>query len=60
MKRNKRTEAKAHERLTPLTDHILQEMGSEGAAIRQRLHLFYRERTVGKGEPYGPERDAPA
>jgi hypothetical protein len=44
MKRNKRTEILAHEELTPLTEHILGAMGKEGAAIRQRLKLFYREK----------------
>jgi hypothetical protein len=44
MSRNKRTEAKAHEELTPLTEHILAQMGVVGSAIRRKLKLFYRER----------------
>jgi len=46
MKRNKRTEVLAHDDLTPLTEHILTNMGKEGAAIRQRLKLFYREKAM--------------
>lgn len=44
MKRNKRTVIMAHEDLTPLTEHILSQMGKEGSSIRKRLKLFYRER----------------
>ena len=44
MKRNKRTMVMAHEDLTPLTQHILSQMGNEGTSIRKRLKLFYRER----------------
>jgi len=46
MKRNKRTEVMAHEQLTPLTEQILAEMGQEGAAIRRRLKIFYRQRAL--------------
>ncbi|MFA5110550.1 MAG: hypothetical protein WC443_04005 [Desulfobaccales bacterium] len=44
MKRNKRTEIMAHEELTPLTEFILAQMGTEGANIRKRLKKFYRRR----------------
>ena len=46
MKRNKRTETMAHEDLAPLTEHILAQMGDEGAAIRGRLKNFYRRRSL--------------
>jgi len=46
MKRNKRTMVMAHEELTPLTEHILNQLGHEGSSIRKRLKLFYRERTL--------------
>ncbi len=46
MKRNKRTEIRAHEEITPLTEHILTQMGSEGANIRNRLKIFYRLRAL--------------
>jgi hypothetical protein len=46
MKRNKRTMVMAHEDLTPLTEHILTQMGHEGSSIRKRLKLFYRERAT--------------
>ena len=46
MKRNKRTETMAHEDLAPLTEHILAQMGDEGAAIRGRLKNFYRCRSI--------------
>jgi hypothetical protein len=55
MKRNKRTEVVAHEKLTPLTDDILRKMGSEGTVIRHRLRRFYRERTVNQDGPYEPD-----
>ena len=45
MKRNKRTETRGHEDLTPLTEHILAQMGDEGAEIRGRLKNFYRCRS---------------
>jgi hypothetical protein len=44
MKRNKRTETMGHEDLTPLTEHILAQMGDEGVDIRERLKRFYRRR----------------
>jgi hypothetical protein len=44
MKRNKRTVTMAHEDLTPLTEHILAQMGDEGVDIRERLKKFYRRR----------------
>jgi hypothetical protein len=46
MKRNKRTETRGHEDLTPLTEHILAQMGEEGAEIRGRLKNFYRSRSL--------------
>jgi thermostable 8-oxoguanine DNA glycosylase len=44
MKRNKRTETMGHEDLTPLTEHILAQMGDEGVDIRERLKKLYRRR----------------
>jgi len=44
MKRNKRTEIMGHEELNPLTEQILTQMGPEGADIRKRLKIFYRQR----------------
>ena len=44
MKRNKRTETMGHEDLTPLTEHILAQMGDEGVYIRERLKKLYRRR----------------
>jgi hypothetical protein len=46
MKRNKRTVVVAHQRLSPLTEHILSQMAQEGAALRRRLERFYRERAL--------------
>jgi hypothetical protein len=46
MKRNKRTVFLAHEDLSPLTEHILAAMGTEGRIIRRRLRSFYRERAL--------------
>lgn len=43
-KRNKRTDIMAHVELTPLTEHILAQMGQEGDHIRKRLKIFYRRR----------------
>jgi len=51
MKRNKRTEIKGHEELTPLTDQILAEMGEDGKEIRKRLREFYRQRAFRKRVP---------
>ncbi len=45
MKRNKRTEKICDPNLSPLTEKILAKMGREGAAIRQRLQLFYQTYT---------------
>jgi hypothetical protein len=42
MKRNKRTVTLGHKDLTPLTEHILAQMGNEGVDIRERLKTFYR------------------
>ena len=42
MKRNKRTITMGHEDLTPLTEHILAQMGAEGVDIRERLKNLYR------------------
>jgi hypothetical protein len=44
MKRNKRTITMGHEDLTPLTEHILGQMGDEGVDIRERLKNLYRRR----------------
>ena len=44
MKRNKRTITLGHVDLTPLTEHILAQMGDEGVDIRERLKKFYRRR----------------
>lgn len=44
MKRNKRTITMGHDDLTPLTEHILAQMGDEGVDIRERLKKFYRRR----------------
>ena len=46
MKRNKRTETMGHEDLTPLTEHILAQMGDEGVDIRERLKKLYRRRCL--------------
>lgn len=51
MKRNKRTIIMAHEELTPLTEHVLAQMGKEGNAIRRRLKSFYRERGLDNQPP---------
>jgi len=59
MKRNKKTEAVAHGKLTPLTDQILAKMGQEGTAIRQRLKRFYQERVVGQTDQSEQERGTP-
>jgi hypothetical protein len=48
MKRNKRTVILAHKDLTPLTEHILAQMGDEGVDIRERLKNFYRRRFLKK------------
>lgn len=52
MKRNKKTLIIAHEELTPLTEHILAQMGKEGSAIRNRLKIFYRERGLNEVQVY--------
>jgi hypothetical protein len=44
MKRNKRTVTVGHEDLTPLTEHILAQMGDAGIDIRERLKKLYRRR----------------
>jgi hypothetical protein len=43
MRRNKRTLARGHEDLAPLTERILQGMGPPGEALRRRLHDLFRE-----------------
>jgi hypothetical protein len=48
MKRNKRTVTMGHEDLTPLTEHILTQMGDEGVDIRKRLKQLYRRRYFNK------------
>jgi hypothetical protein len=54
MKRNKRTVTLGHKDLTPLTEHILAQMGDEGVDIRERLKNFYRGRFL-KSLPIGQE-----
>jgi hypothetical protein len=44
-KRNKRTDIMAQVELAPLTESILAQMGQEGANIRKKLKVFYRQRT---------------
>jgi hypothetical protein len=44
MKRNKRTITMGHKDLTPLTEHILAQMGDAGVDIRERLKQLYRRR----------------
>jgi hypothetical protein len=46
MKRNKRTVIMSHEDLTPLTEHILAQMGDEGVYIREQLKKLYRRRSI--------------
>jgi hypothetical protein len=43
-KRNKRTDILANMELAPITEQILAQMGQEGADIRKRLTVFYRQR----------------
>jgi hypothetical protein len=52
MKRNKRTEIMGHEELNPLTEQILAQMGPEGANIRNRLKIFYRQRASKNPPPF--------
>ena len=54
MKRNKRTFTMGHEDLTPLTEHILAQMGDEGVDIRERLKNLYRRRYL-QNPPIFPE-----
>jgi hypothetical protein len=51
MKRNKRTEILAHDHLTPLTEHVLTQMGEAGNAIRRRLKRFYQARAMDNEAP---------
>ena len=51
MKRNKRTVIMGHEDLTPLTEHILAQMGDDGVNIRERLKKLYRRRSLLKNPP---------
>ena len=60
MKRNKRTDILAHEELSPLTEHILAQMGSEGDNIRKRLKKFYRKRNLKNQFPYKERLEDPA
>jgi len=53
MMRNKRTEARGHADLAPVTEHILSQLGHRGAAIRKRLKLLYGKGAVSKT----PEQD---
>lgn len=46
MKRNQRTRAVATLELTPLTEHILSQMGPKGLDMRKRLQRFYQERAL--------------
>jgi hypothetical protein len=46
MKRNKRTVTMGHEDLTPLTEHILAQMGDAGVDMRERLKNLYRRRNL--------------
>jgi len=56
MLRNKRTEARAHGDLAPLTELILRRMGPQGEALRRRLQDFFRERARRRpGEPQEEE-----
>jgi hypothetical protein len=58
MTRNKRTDCKAQEKLAPLTDRILTQMGREGDDIRQRLKIFYRQRAHKNESPFAsPGKD---
>ena len=52
MKRNKRTEIMGHDELNPLTEQILAQMGPEGADIRKRLKIFYRQRASKNPPPF--------
>jgi len=52
MKRNKRTVILGHEDLTPLTEHILAQMGDEGAHIRERLKKLYRHRYLSNSQDF--------
>lgn len=55
-KRNKRTVRVAVPTLNGLTEKILQQMGPEGARLRERLLQFLLERAVTKEE----QKDLPA
>jgi hypothetical protein len=52
MKRNKRTEIMGHDELNPLTEQILVQMGPEGANIRKRLKIFYRQKASKNPPPF--------
>lgn len=58
MKRNKKTVILAHEKLTPLTEHILAKMGKEGTLIRMRLKSFHRDRASLKEPPFDQPLEA--
>jgi len=60
MKRNQRTQAVAPRELNPLTEHILGQMGPEGADIRRRLQSFYGQRAFGHLPPEKKKRGSPA
>jgi hypothetical protein len=60
MKRNKRTVTLGHENLTPLTEHILEQMGDEGVDIRERLMNFYRRRFLQSPPIYSEHLDKSA
>jgi len=60
MKRNKRTITMGHEDLTPLTEHILAQMGDEGVDIRERLKIFYRRRSLKNPQKFREHLDKTA
>lgn len=57
MKRNKRTITIGHEDLTPLTEHILAQMGAEGVDIRERLRNLYRRRYLNNPRVFQEQLD---
>ena len=60
MKRNKRTVTMGHEELTPLTEHILAQMGDEGVDIRERLKKLYRRRYLTNPQDFQEQLDKTA
>ncbi|MBW1917624.1 MAG: hypothetical protein JRI57_06335 [Deltaproteobacteria bacterium] len=45
-KRNKHSNIIVAHQLSPLTNHILAQMGEEGQVLRQRLEQFFQERAA--------------